>query len=73
MEPASPVSPTLQAGSLPAEPSGKTSYQEPGGPGAAVGQGEAGVFRLAEGWAENRLSGDSISGPGAAAQGLAQD
>ena len=28
MEPASPVSPTLQAGSLPAEPSGKTSYTD---------------------------------------------
>ena len=28
IKPASPVSPTLQAGSLPAEPSGKTSYTD---------------------------------------------
>lgn len=30
-------------------PAGRSHDQKPGGPGAAVGQGEAGVFRLAGG------------------------
>lgn len=37
-------------------PAGRSHDQKPGGPGAAVGQGEAGVLRLAAGSAGNRGS-----------------
>lgn len=69
----SPVPSALPPQDLEECPAGRSHDQKPGGPGAAVGQGEAGVFRLADGWAVNRLPGESISGPGAVAQGLVQD